>query len=54
LKQQGDPKYNENREKLLQLLASQEIPAGKLLNLFSKALDEIQTIDRELNLARQC
>lgn len=40
------------RHKVSKLLVSQEEFAGKLIKIFSKKLDEIQTADRDLAMIR--
>ena len=45
-------KNDKMRQKVAKLLVSQEEFAGKLLKVFSKKLDEIQTADRQLAMVR--
>jgi len=47
-KQENVDKNEKLRHKVSKLLVSQEEFAGKLLKIFSKKLDDIQTADREL------
>lgn len=51
-KSDGGDKNERIRHKLAKVLQSQEECASKLLKIFTKKLDEIQTVDRQLATIR--
>ncbi|CAF3302106.1 unnamed protein product, partial [Rotaria sp. Silwood2] len=52
IKEESVDKDEKIRQKVSKLLVTQEECSSKLLKIFSKKLDEIQTIDRELATIR--
>jgi hypothetical protein len=51
-KQEGVDKNERIRQKVSKLLLSQEEFSGKLLKIFSKKLDEIQAVNRDLSMIK--
>jgi len=51
-KEENVDKNEKIRQKVSKLLVSQEEISSKLLKIFSKKFDEIQTVNRELAIVR--